>query len=335
MIFPVEWLFFFFFMGYIDHDISWSIPSAETNPAGLGGGTPLDLQPARMPGTLRPGAQLFVGDEERQPGAESSGLLQQSHFDGEEVPEGSRRRRRWDLIEWGALQKEARVSLRAASSASLRAAPKASLRVAPYLPQALSLQICGFPALPGMMRGAEEISGQRRESSVTVIGDKNWSHDEVEWPSPPPQPNPKWQCQVMMKYSTKDRMIASHRGSHPTTQIHWNFAAEAAWVAPNWCVWSGPKWCIQVWGVCEFCEVALSDAFEVALSDAGAQKDVGFCWKWVDLGPLLIKPSNRIDRNDFLGQHASICPSVYPICGDGAEHQVLRTWSRTWRNPWK
>ena len=25
-----------------------------------------------------------------------------------------------------------------------------------------------------------------------------------------------------------------------------------------------------MWGVCEFCEVALSDAFEVALSDAGA-----------------------------------------------------------------
>ena len=125
-----------------------------------------------MPWTLRPAAQLFVGDEERQPGAESSGLLQQSHFDGEEVPEGSRRRRRWDLIEWGALQKEARVSLRAASSASLRAAPNASLRAAPHLPQALSLQICGFPALPGMMRGAKEISGQRRESSVTVIGDK-------------------------------------------------------------------------------------------------------------------------------------------------------------------
>ena len=38
----------------------------------------------------------------------------------------------------------ARVSLRAASSASLRAASYASLRAAPHLPQALSLQICGF-----------------------------------------------------------------------------------------------------------------------------------------------------------------------------------------------
>ena len=50
--------------------------------------------------------------------------------------------------------------------------PMHRLGPAPHLPQALSLQICGFPALPGMMRGAKEISGQRRESSVTVIGDK-------------------------------------------------------------------------------------------------------------------------------------------------------------------
>ena len=50
-------------------------------------------------------------------------------------------------------------------------------------------------------------------------------------------------------------MIASHRGSEPTTQFHWNFAAEAA-------------------------EVALSDAFEVALSDASKCGECVNSEKW-------------------------------------------------------
>ena len=73
-----------------DPPVSYSFTGAF-HMEGLRGGPSLELQPARMPGTLWPGAQLFVGDQEGQPGIESLGFLQQSHCDGEEVPEGSRR----------------------------------------------------------------------------------------------------------------------------------------------------------------------------------------------------------------------------------------------------
>jgi hypothetical protein len=97
---PVEWLFdggiYPIFM--LDFPASFckrgrnsSLLAERPVRPGLSGGTALEIQPARMFGTLWPGAQLSVGDEEGKPGIESLGFLQQSHFDGEEVPEGSRR----------------------------------------------------------------------------------------------------------------------------------------------------------------------------------------------------------------------------------------------------
>ena len=131
--------------------------------------------------------------------------------------------------------------------------------------------------------------------------------------TPPHPPNQTLNGSVKSWWSsTKDRMIPSHSGKPAHQSDSVDISSRFRMGGPKSCVWNGPKWCVKVWGVCEFCRVALSDAFWVALSDAGAKQMAYSNWKCIHMCRFGTQHIAQLRMNTKVHFAMQVLPNISP-----------------------